>query len=241
MLRFPPSPVGFGTIYVRVGIAVEPVVTIPERRKSRPGVLTVLLAIFLGLLVGAGAFAICLREATVGVWDKMATKVSGRRLAFNVSQPTVVDRIKRLERLETVTYTMDKVVEGDRTSSILPDFLVGDKLLLSVQGQAIAGVDLGQLKSADVSVSGKTVRVHLPEAEIFVSALDNGMTKVYSRSTGIFVPADPDLESEVRAKAEQQLHDSALAAGILDTAHKNAASTLTALLLSLGFEQVQVD
>src|SRR5262249_17071430 len=152
-----------------------------------------------------------------------------------VSQPTVVDRIQRLQRLETVTYSMDKVVEGDRTSDMLPDFLVGDKLLLSVHGQAIAGVDLSELKSSDVTVSGKSVHVRLPEAQIFVSALDNGKTKVYSRSTGLFVPADPDLESEVRAKAEQQLRDSALAAGILDTARKNATSTLTTLLLSLGF------
>lgn len=220
---------------------MEPVVTIPERRKSRPAVVTVLLAIFLGLLAGAGAFAIFLHEATVGIWDRVATKISGRALVFNVSQPAVVDRIQRLERLETVTYTMDKVVEGDRTSEMLPDFLVGDKLLLSVHGQAIAGVDLGQLKSSDVAVNGKTVHVHLPPAQIFVAALDNGKTRVYSRSTGLFVPADPDLESEVRAKAERELHDSALAAGILDTARKNAASTLTTLLLSLGFEQVQVD
>jgi Protein of unknown function (DUF4230) len=220
---------------------LEPVVTKPERRKAGPRVLTVLLAIFLGLLVGAGAFAIFLRQATRGVWDRVATAMSGRALAVNVSQPTVVDKIQRLQRLETVTYSMDKVVEGARTSDVLPDFLVGDKLLLSVHGQAIAGVDLGELKSSDVAVNGKSVRVRLPEAQIFVSALDNGKTRVYSRSTGLFVPADPDLESEVRAKAEQELRNSAMSAGILDTAHKNAASTLTTLLLNLGFEQVQVD
>jgi hypothetical protein len=220
---------------------LEPVVAIPERSKTRRRVLTVLLAILVGLVVGAGVFAIFLREATWGVWDRVATAISGRALAINVSQPTVVDRIQRLQRLETVTYAMDKVVEGERTSEILPDFLVGDKLLLSVHGQAIAGVDLGQLKSSDVTVSGRSVHVRLPEAQIFVSALDSGKTRVYSRSTGIFVPADPNLESEVRAKAEQELRDSALSAGILETAHKNAASTLTTLLLNLGFEQVQVD
>lgn len=220
---------------------MEPLITIPEKRQSRPGVVTVLLAVFLGLLVGVGAFAIFLHEATFGIWDKVATKVTGRALVFNVSQPTVVDRIQRLERLETVTYTMDKVVEGDRTSEILPDFLVGDKLLLSVHGQALAGVDLSQLKSSDVTVNGRSIHVHLPPAQIFVAALDNGKTRVYSRSTGIFVQADPELESNVRARAEQELHDSAVTAGILDTARKNAASTLTTVLLSLGFEQVQVD
>ena len=220
---------------------MEPVITAPERRKTGRRALTVLSAIFLGLLVGAGAFLIFLREATQGMWDRVATTISGRALAVNVSQPTVVDRIQRLQRLETVTYTMDKVVEGARTSEVLPDFLVGDKLLLSVHGEAIAGVDLSELKPSDVAVSGKAVHVRLPEAEIFVSALDSGKTRVYSRSTGLFVPADPDLESEVRAKAEQELRNSALSAGILETAHKNAGSTLTTLLLTLGFEQVQVE
>ncbi len=200
-----------------------------------------LLAILLGLLVGAGALAVFIRQATYGIWDKVATQISGRSLSIDVSRPTVVDKIQRLEHLETVTYTMDKVVAGERTNSILPDFLVGDRLLLSVHGEAIAGVDLGQLKSSDVVISGKSVHVHLPPAQIFVTALDSTKTRVYSRSTGLFVPADPNLESEVRARAEQQLHDSAESSGILATARSNAASTLTKLLLSFGFEQVQVD
>ena len=136
---------------------------------------------------------------------------------------------------------MDKVVEGDRSSAILPDFLVGDKLMLLVQGQAIAGIDLSQLKSSDVSVHDKSVIVHLPPAQIFVTALDDGKTRVYSRNTGWFIQADPDLESEVRAKAEQDLRSSALAAGILSTARQNADATLTKFLLGLGFDQVQVN
>ena len=212
-------------------------------RRSRTG--RILLALLLSLVIGAGAGAVALavfvHHATSGIWNSIATKVTGRPLSIDVSQPTVVSRIQRLERLETVTYSMDKIVEGDRTSSILPDFLVGDKLLLLVHGQAIAGVDLSQLKSSDVAISGKSVTVHLPPAQIFVTALDDSKTRVYSRSTGWFVQADPDLESEVRDKAQQELRSSALAAGILATAHDNAAATLTRLLLSFGFEQVQVN
>jgi Protein of unknown function (DUF4230) len=218
---------------------VAPVATTSERRRTGAG--TVLLAVFLGLLIGAGVLAIFVREATYGIWDKVATKVTGRSLSIDISQPTVVDKIQRLARLESVTYTMDKMVEGDRTSSILPDFLVGDKLLLNVHGEAIAGIDLSQLKPSDVVVNGRSVHVHLPPAQIFVTALDSGKTRVYSRATGFFVQADPNLETEVRAKAEEQLRESAQAAGILETARKNAASTVTKLLLSLGFEQVRVD
>jgi len=211
---------------------------IPARR-SRTG--PILLGLVLGTGLGAAALALFVHHATTGVWDRIATQVTGRPLAINVSQPTVVSRIQQLERLETVTYTMDKVVEGDRSSDILPDFLVGDKLLLLVHGEAIAGVDLSQLIPSDVVVSGKSVTVHLPPAQIFVTALDDSQTRVYSRSTGWFVQADPNLESEVRAKAEQELRNSALTAGILNTAQKNADATLTKLLQTFGFQQIHVD
>ncbi|HTV05474.1 MAG TPA: DUF4230 domain-containing protein [Acidobacteriaceae bacterium] len=208
-------------------------------QRSRTG--PVLLALLLGLIVGAAALALFVHQATTGVWNTIATRVTGRPLSFDISQPAVVSRIQRLERLETVTYTMDKIVEGDRTSDILPDFLVGDKLLLLVHGQAIAGVDLSQLEPSDVAINGKSITVHLPPAQIFVTALDDSKTRVYSRNTGWFVQADPNLESEVRDKAQQELRSSALAAGILTTAQKNADSTLTKLLLSFGFTQVHVD
>ncbi len=208
----------------------------PRRPRTGP----ILLGLVLGVGLGAVALSVFVHHATTGIWNGIATKVTGRPLSIDVSQPTVVSRIQRLERLETVTYSMDKVVEGDRTSSILPDFLVGDKLLLLVHGQAIAGVDLSQLKSSDVAVNGKSITVYLPPAQIFVTALDDSKTRVYSRSTGWFVQADPNLESEVRDKAEQELRSSALSAGILSTAHDNAAATLTRLLLGFGFEQVTV-
>ncbi len=215
---------------------------VPPRRTRFAAIFyTLLLGLILGAGIGAVAFAVFIHHATSGIWNSIATTVTGRPLSIDVSQPTVVSRIQRLERLETVTYTMDKIVEGDRTSSILPDFLVGDKLLLLVHGQAIAGVDLSQLKPSDVTVNGKSVTVHLPPAQIFVTALDDGQTRVYSRTTGWFVQADPNLESEVRDKAEQELRSSALAAGILLTAHNNAAATITRLLLTFGFTQVQVD
>ncbi|MBT9331119.1 DUF4230 domain-containing protein [Paracidobacterium acidisoli] len=197
-----------------------------------------LLGPLLGLLFGFGILAWFLHAATQGVWDRVATVVSGRPLHIDTTQPTVVSRIQRLARLETVTYTMDKVVEGDREGRVLPEFLTGDKILLTVHGEAIAGIDLHQLTPADVQVSGSSVHLHLPAAQIFTVTLDDEKTRVYSRYTGILVPADPNLESEVRAKAEQDLRQSALAAGILNTAHQNACSTVTTMLLGLGFHQV---
>lgn len=201
----------------------------------------VLLALLLGLIVGAGAFVLFVRHATKGAWDELAAKLTHRSFSVDTSLPTVVSKIQRLQRLETVVYNMDKVVEGSRENAYLPDFLAGDKLLLVVHGQTIAGIDLSHLQTSDIQIQGHSVRVHLPQPEVFATTIDNAKTRVYSRETGLFVAADPNLETEVRAKAQQDLQQSAIADGILNTARKNASATLTTMLLGLGFEQVQVD
>jgi len=165
----------------------------------------------------------------------------GRSTRVDVSQPTVVNKIQQLQRLETVVYTMDKVVSGEKGSAILPDFLAGDKLLMIVHGEVVAGVDFSGLKSGDVSVNEKQVRLRLPAPQVFTTRLDNARTRVYSRQTGLLVPVDPNLESEVRQEAERQLQQAALAGGVLKTAQQNAQSTLRSLLQGLGFVTVEFE
>ena len=167
--------------------------------------------------------------------------VSGRSTTLDVSQSTVVDRIQQLQKLETVVYTMDKVVTGERENPVFPDFLAGDRLLLLVHGEVIAGIDFSSLKNTDVSVTGKNVRLRLPDAQIFTARLDNAKTRVYSRQTGLLVPVDPNLETKVRQEAERQIHDAAVADGILKTAQQNARSTITGMLRGLGFEKIDLD
>jgi hypothetical protein len=153
----------------------------------------------------------------------------------------VVEKIRQLSRLETVSYSIDKIVEGNHEYPYLPNFLAGDKLLLVAHGEVIAGVDLSQLKASDVSVEGDAVQVRLPDPEILATRIDNGQTRVYSRVTGLLVPADPTLESQVRLAAEQQFSQAALADGVLDKARKNARSSVSALLNGLGFHRVEVN
>lgn len=164
-----------------------------------------------------------------------------RTLHFGIDQPAIVQRIQRLQRLESVKYTLEKVVTGERESRFLPQSIAGERLLMIVRGEVFAGVDLGKLKSSDVQVNGKQVRITLPHAEIFSTRIDNNQTRVYSRETGLLVPADPNLESEVRAEAERQLLQSALVDGILTTASTNARGTVTALVQALGFTDVDVN
>ncbi len=159
---------------------------------------------------------------------------------IDVSQPTILNRIQQLERLETVRFYMDKIVSGEHESAYLPEFLAGDRLLLIVHGEVIAGIDLGKVKADDIIVRDKSVTVRIPKAEVFTVRIDNERTRVYSRETGLFSRVDPNLETEVRRAAERQLREAAMEEGILKIADKNAHATLTRLLEGLGFQQVKL-
>jgi Protein of unknown function (DUF4230) len=211
---------------------------------GRSGSSGTLLAVLLSLVLGAVALAVFIRHATTGILARVATAITGRATTFDTSVPAVVQKIQRLNRLETVVYSIDTVVEGARSSPVLPDLLAGDRLLLVVHGQSIAGIDLAQLKPEDVRIEtkdgGQSIHVTLPPSQLFVTSIDNQHTRVYARSTGLLVPVDQNLETDTRAKAEQQLQQSALTDGILDTASKNARATVTTLLYGLGFREVTV-
>ena len=196
----------------------------------------------LGLLFAGLAGWLVLSHNSGQVWlSRVWAAATGRTLSIDVSQSTVVDRIQRLQRLETVVYAMDKVVTGAKENSILPDFLAGDRLLMLVHGEVVAGIDFSELKPGDVTVNGRQVRLHLPVSQVFSVRLDSAKTRVYSRQTGMLVPTDPNLETQVRQEAERELQDSALADGILRTAQQNATSTLTSLLQGLGFEKIEFE
>ena len=198
----------------------------------------------LALVLGAVALGLFVRQAKTGAMGRIASLITGRSTNIDVSAPAVVEKIQRLNRLETVVYSLDTVVEGSKSSAVFPDLLAGDRLLMIVHGQTIAGVDLSQMKSDDVQIteagSGRTIRVVLPPSKVFVTTIDNQHTRVYARSTGLLVPADMNLETETRSKAEQELQKAALGDGILDAASKNARSTVTAMLEGLGFDKVEV-
>ena len=171
---------------------------------------------------------------------KLLSILRAGRTEINVDQPTVVRQIQQLERLETVSYTMDKIISGGSDNPYLPKFLVGDRLLLLVHGEVVAGVDMAKVGPADIEVHGRDISIRVPHAEVFSTRLDNARTRVYSRDTGLFSSADPNLETAVRQEGERQLLQAALQDGILKTADQNAHTTLSRLLQSMGFGQISI-
>src|SRR2546422_8604464 len=113
-------------------LASDPTPLAPVRRRSRAALVFALVCgLFLGILLfGSIGWWMLSRTSGRGLLNHLWSAATGRTLTIDVSQPSVVDRIQRLQRLETVIYTMDKVVSGAKENPIFPNFLAGDRLLM---------------------------------------------------------------------------------------------------------------
>jgi hypothetical protein len=182
---------------------------------------------------------LALRQPIIGAPGALSTQVQqvlNPTPTIIASPQTVVREVQNLARLETSSYTIEKVITAQSGEGPL-GFLFQDKLLLVAQGQVIAGVDLARMSVDDVQIAGTTAYVTLPAAEIFVATLDNENTYVYDRQTGLF-GQQIDLETLARQEAEAAILQAALEDGILTQAQDNAEAYVGGLIRALGFEQV---
>ena len=159
---------------------------------------------------------------------------------INLSSQSVVTQIQSLDRLETTSFTIEKVIDGGTNYNAVQQFLVGDKILLIAHGTVIAGFDLKSLTTKDVTVTGQDVEVRLPAPVILTTTLDNNQTRVYNRQQGLLNHGDANLESNVRQAAEKSIHDAACQEGILNTAAENGRKQFTGLLKAFGFQSITI-
>jgi hypothetical protein len=151
---------------------------------------------------------------------------------------TVVHEVRALARLETMQYTVEKVIVAETGQGPF-GFLFGDRLLLVAHGFVVAGIDLGSISTNEIWFGDRgELFIVLPDAEVFVAALDNKNSFVYDRDTGLLTGGDVSLEAAARKAAEEEILNAALADGILEQAAINGESFLYGFLRSLGFPDV---
>ncbi len=212
--------------------------------KKYLGIIVLILVI---LLMGGVGMFFAFRELSSEIVDPIR-KVNNdmRTQVAQVLHPTptimpdpvtIVNEVRVLARLETIQYTVEKVITAETGQEVLGE-LFGDRLLFIAHGLVIAGVDLSELSSDDITISDGLVEIDLPDPEIFVATLDNDKSSVYDRQTGLFRQGDPDLETLARQAAEEEIYQAALEDGILQKANDNAEMFLERLLDDLGFEDV---
>ena len=157
-----------------------------------------------------------------------------------VDAASVVHEIQRLNELVSVKYTIQKVVGLEENK--VP--FGSEKLLLFVQAEVLAGIDLSTLAAGDVKLlPDKRMQVTLPPPKIVHIVIDDKATKVWDRRITWWtpwVPYNPDLERQARLAARDAVEKAALDMGILDQARRNADTGVRSLLETMGVKSVVI-
>ncbi|MFM2383718.1 MAG: hypothetical protein RIQ72_290 [Candidatus Parcubacteria bacterium] len=160
---------------------------------------------------------------------------------FGSDRSAVITQIQLLNRFETASYTIDKVIEANTGHTGIKEFLFGDKLILIAQGTVIAGFDMSKITPADFKGIGNEIHIKLPPAELFGVILNNNETKVFDRDTGVLTKGDTNLEAKARQEASETIRIAACEGGILSTATEQAKKQLELMLRTAGFEKVYIE
>jgi hypothetical protein len=219
-----------------------------ENEKSSFSLIKVLLIILLLTVIGSILFFAFTINRTINAAVSPIQNVN-RSISTQVSKllnptPTVIPdpvtiirEVQSLARLETIQYTVEKVITAEINQGVFGP-LFGDRLLFVARGFVIAGIDLSKIGTEDLRLEKGVLHVMLPEAEVFVATLNNDDSFVYDRVTGILRNSDQDLETNARQVAEDEILKAALEDGILDQAQRNGENYLERLLNTLGYKHI---
>lgn len=172
-------------------------------------------------------------------WN-LSTQVSGLLNPTPTVLPSpisILREVRNLARLETIQFSIEKVITAETGQGLL-GALLGDRLLFVGHGEVIAGIDLARLGPDDIEVKDGVVYIQLPEPEIFIASLDNDKSYVYDRDTGLLTKGDINLETTARRAAEAEIEKAAVEDGILELARQNAENYLYRLLRELGYPEI---
>jgi hypothetical protein len=238
---------------------------VPARRYARPDVAYAPRyeraggcgAALLYVILGAVAIFVLLllvgRPLVGQLFGGFATNIGETaRQAVATPTTTVFDRggaikqIQSLNRLETSSFSIERIIEANIARGNILDSILGERLLLIASGNVVAGIDMSKLKESDVIISqdGKSITITLPPSEIFSKGLDNNRTRVYDRQTSIgtqiFGGENKDLETQARLAGEEEILRAACEGGIMQKAADEAERSMEQFLRLLKFQEVQV-
>ena len=167
--------------------------------------VAILLSVVAALLALAGGGYLLFRATRRAVTRELLTPKEEQ-----VDLTTLVTRVRDLNRLETASMRVVHVSTITQSYKLVPNTLGGDKMTFLATGDVIAGIDLSQIKPADVWREGDgTVVLRLPPPQVLVTRIDNAHSRVLTRDTGLLRRADINLESRVREHAEKGIRDEA--------------------------------
>jgi hypothetical protein len=167
---------------------------------------------------------------------------------------TELYEIRDIGQLSTVEYTIGKIIILEDSDFDWKDFewtdlewtdfdklpKIGErKLLISCKAKVKAGVDLTKIKDGDIKVSGNTIEITLPPAEITSFSMDPNSVRTEMENISGFRDGFTQKEkTEFLQQGEEAIKTDMADSETLDDAKSNVEIFLEDFYKQLGFEQV---
>ncbi len=189
-----------------------------------PGIVVVLLAVFL--------------------WLKFAAGNAGEEM--RIQHQMILSEVEELGKLELVKYRMRDIIEIDKFSKRYLDLGIfriqkgsDAKAVLIASGEAVACIDLLKLKSRDI-MGTDTITINLPRPELCYYKIDHQNSRLFNLQKGTLM-SDAEFNKFIDtayAEAEAQMMRAALDGGILKEAETMAYKMLEPLLQRIAGKPV---
>lgn len=171
-----------------------------------------------------------------------------------ITREGVVTQIQKLNRLETVAFSVDTVITSQRAGSWMKLWQDEQKGLFIARGRVEAGIDLSALTpemvqvvqpesnpdeiqqaeaNTPVSMMPK-INITLPPSEIFSVYLDD--IEIYDWQTGAFgmMQVDPKILQQAQSMAKKEVLERACRGDVMNMALENAQTQLQQLFSLTG-------
>jgi len=200
----------------------------------------VVLVLFAALSVGAGAVVALL--AAVGGMNPFATTTTEQ------DDAVVLAELRDLERFEAATGRFTTTIDQDEDADLMPDVLLGERVVFQAEGDVDASIDLRGLDEGDIDVAEDgTVTIHLPPPTLEAPRIDTATSRVVSRERGILnrlgdavTNGEPTDDQPLYDRASEKLAEAATRSDLEERAEGNARTFFTGLLGEVGHQDVIV-
>jgi hypothetical protein len=195
--------------------------------------------------IGLAVFAIALIGiSSLGLFPALPNPFASDTVDRN--RPVLLESLEDVSDYTAARGNFEVIVDTEEDARYIPDFIKGERTVLSAVGNVEATVDFDGITEGAVDIDGDSVTITLPTPELTEARLDNEQTEVVSRSRGLLdrvsglFSGDPVDDQDLYVAAENKLEGAAADSELIDRARDNTAKMLRGLARDLGYDKVTV-
>lgn len=164
------------------------------------------------------------------------------------SPPPVLLELRDLADFHAAQAQFEVTLDLEKDVKYVPSAIAGERVQFLGIGTVDAVVDFNSLGAGAVKISddAKSVIITLPSAYAMEPVLDHEQSHVMNRDRGLLnrlggiFNDNPTSEASLYEAAMDKMADSARQTDLIKRAHEHTTVVLTAMMKSMGFEQIDI-